>query len=155
MTQLARAAWPWIAAALYCGVLNANAAELPASLQKSLAPYSISEVLIEGGVLKVTMKRSTVTRTMFYSIVSRGACSPLWDNGKAWGAAKINRIEVRNAIGAQGFAFQGGRKECHELGNISEGDSASKQYVDARTWVCVAGMDCRPRRAGEVIAGDE
>ncbi|MFM0302924.1 hypothetical protein PQQ99_22680 [Paraburkholderia sediminicola] len=154
MNLFARAARPTIIAALCCA-LNAHADQLPASLQKSLKPYSISDASIEGGALKVTMKRPTVTHTMFYNIVSRGACSPLWDNGKAWGAASITRVEVRNATGAQGFAFRGGRKECAELGNVSGGDAEAHKYVDARTWVCVAGMECRPRRPGEVIAGDE
>ncbi|MFM0485441.1 hypothetical protein [Paraburkholderia graminis] len=154
MTRFARAARPTIAALCFIA-FNAHGEPLPAGLQKSLAPYSINAASIEGGALKVTIGRQLVTRTIFYNVVSMGACSPLWSNGKAWGAAKITRVEVRNASSAQGFAFQGGRKECHELGDISGGESASRQYVDARTWVCVAGMDCRPRRAGEAIAGDE
>ncbi|MET3234352.1 UNVERIFIED_ORG: hypothetical protein ABIC54_006573 [Burkholderia sp. 1263] len=92
---------------------------------------------------------------MYSSVVLMGACSPLWDSGKAWGSATINSIEIRNAIGAQGYSFRGGRHECAELGAVSGGDSAVRKYVDAHTWVCVAGAECRPRRPGEVIAGDE
>jgi hypothetical protein len=146
---------PTIIAALWVA-FNAQAGELPPALQKSLKPYSISSAAIERGALRIAMNRPTVTRAMYSSVVLMGACSPLWNDArKAWGSASISRVEVRNAAGAQGFAFQGGRKECVELGQVSGGDAEVRKYVDARTWVCVAGAECRPRRPGEVIAGDE
>jgi hypothetical protein len=155
MTFPASIARPILFAALGC-VLNAQAGELPPALQKSLKPYSISSAAIEHGALRITMNRPTVTRAMYSSVVLMGACSPLWsDARKAWGAVTISSIEVRNASGAQGYSFRGGRKECVELGDVSGGDSEVRKYVDARTWVCVAGAECRPRRPGEVIAGDE
>ncbi|WP_216857591.1 hypothetical protein [Burkholderia sp. S171] len=154
-TTLARAARPATLAALCIFTFNAHADQVPPALQKSLAPYSIKDATIEGGALKITVNRSTVTRAIYSNIVTMGACSPLWgDQKKAWGSASISRVEVRNAIGAQGFAFQGGRKECHELGQAS-GVEASKQYLAAHTLVCIAGAECRERRPGEVIAGDE
>ncbi|HDR9359257.1 TPA: hypothetical protein QDB44_005183 [Burkholderia vietnamiensis] len=150
-----KAARPAIVAALCCA-FNAHAGELPPALQKSLKPYSISSAAIERGALRITMGRPTVTREMYSNIVLIGACSPLWGDGrKAWGSATVNSIEVRNANGAQGYSFRGGRKECAELGGVSGGDAEVRKYVDAHTWVCVAGAECRPRRPGEVIAGDE
>ncbi|TCW81025.1 hypothetical protein C5O80_22855 [Burkholderia sp. SRS-46] len=135
---------------------NAQAGQLPADLQKSLTSFSITSAAIDGGALKINVKRPVVTRHIYSSIVSMGVCLPLWNNARTgWGAASITSIEVRNEIGAQGFAFRGGRKECDGLGKISGGDSAMKQYIDARTWVCVAGNECRPRRPGELTAGDE
>jgi hypothetical protein len=137
------------------GVLTVQAAELPVALQKSLKPYSINSAAIDGDVLKVTMNRPTVTRAMYSNVVLMGACAPLWYSSKAWGRTTIKSVEIRNAIGAQGYSFRGGRKECAELGNVSGGDAEVRKYVDAHTWVCVAGAECRPRRPGEVIAGDE
>jgi hypothetical protein len=155
-TTLARAARPAILAALCLFTFNAHADQVPPNLQKWLKPYAIKETTIEGGALKITMNRPIVTREIFYSVVLRGVCMPLqFDEKKGWGAAQISRVEVRNAIGAQGFAFQGGRKECHELSQVSGDREPSQKYVDAHTWVCVAGNDCRARRPGEVIAGDE
>ena len=156
MTLFARAARPTTFAALCLFAFNAHGEPLPASLQRSLAPYSIKSAAIESGALKITVNRPTVTRDIYSSIVSMGACSPLWsDARKGWGASTITSVEVRNAIGAQGFAFRGGRKECAELGQVSGGGAEVRKYVDAHTWVCVAGMECRPRRPGEVTAGDE
>ena len=156
MTLFARAARPTTFAALCLFAFTAHAEPLPASLQRSLAPYSIKSAVIDGGALKISVNRPTVTRDIYWSIVSMGACSPIWsDARKGWGATKITSVEVRNAIGAQGFAFRGGRKECVEMGNVSGGGAEARKYVEARTWVCVAGMECRPRRPGEVTAGDE
>lgn len=142
--------------AALCSALSAHAVELPPELQKSLKAYQISSAAIEQGTLRITTSRSTVTPEMYSNIVLIGACSRLWfDARRGWGAATINSIEVRNAIGAQGYSFRGGRKECAELGNLSGGEVAVRKYVDAHTWVCVAGNECRPRRPGEVIAGEE
>lgn len=141
--------------AALCNVSSVHAVELPPELQKSLKAYQISSAVIERDALKITTSRSTVTREMYSNIVLIGACSRLWsDARKGWGAATINSIEVRNAIGAQGYSFRGGRKECAELGKLSGGEVEVRKYVDAHTWVCVAGNECRPRRPGEVIAGD-
>ncbi|AXE93980.1 hypothetical protein [Paraburkholderia terricola] len=155
MTQIARATWAWIAAALYCFVLNANAAELPAGLQKSLKPFAIVSATIDDGVLKINIRKPVVKREDVYQfVVKMGVCYPLWiDAQKGWGSASITSIEVRNDIGAQGYSFQGGRKECGELGKSANMD-AEKKYIEAHTWVCVAGNPCRPRRPGEVTSGD-
>jgi hypothetical protein len=155
MTLFARVARSTIVAALGLA-FNAHAGEIPPALQKSLKPYSIGSAVLDRGALKITMSRPVVTRTMYASVVAMGACSPLWsDARKGWGGAKIDRIEVKNAAGAQGYAFRGGRKECVELGGVSGGDTEVRKYVDAHTWICVAGAECRPRRPGEVTAGDE
>ncbi|HDR9061254.1 TPA: hypothetical protein QDB03_002873 [Burkholderia vietnamiensis] len=155
MTRIARAARPTIFAALCC-VFNVQAGELPAGLQKSLKAFSTVSVTMEDGALKINMRKPVVSRRDVYRlIVKMGACYPLWNDPKnGWGSASIARIEVKNDIGAQGFAFNGGRKECAALGK-SENTDAEDRYIDAHTWVCVAGNACRPRRPGEQVAGDE
>lgn len=66
---------------------------------------------------------------------------------------QIDRIEVRNSNATQGFAIQGGRAECEELAKVSGPDSV-KTYIEERTFVCLAGNECRARRPGETTAGD-
>ena len=150
MTQVARATWPWIAAALYCWVLNANAADLPANLQKSLATRQVDGAKIENGTLYMTTRRPVVKRELFDGVLTFGIC---W-TADTWGRADIRRIEIRNDIGAQGFSFQGGRRECEAIKKIALDEKQRSQYIADRIWVCIAGNPCRPSRPGEVTSGD-
>jgi len=148
------AAWA-TSLALLCNAFSVHATELPAGLQKSLKPLAIVSTTIEDGVLKINMRKPVVRQDVYRFVVKTAACYPLWsDARKGWGSAPITSIEVRNDIGTQGFAFRGGRKECAELGRSANSD-AEDQYIEARTWVCVAGNPCRPRRPDEVTSGDE
>jgi len=145
-----------VAGTLALAATSAQATPLPPDLQKSLKPYTIKDASLQAGVLRIVMDRPIATWAMYYNMVTWGACAPLWEGkAKAWGGGNIERVEVRNAVGAQGFAFFGGRKECAELGGLKGGESAAKKYIEARTLVCVAGNECRPRRPGELTAGDQ
>lgn len=148
---------PWTGASAevrQAGGDQSKSGQLPVPLQKSLKPLAIASAVVDGSVLKINTRKPVVTRDTFRFIVKMGVCYPIWNDARnGWGSTAITRVEVRNDIGVQGFAFNGGRKECAELGK-SENSDAEDKYVDAHTLVCIAGNPCRPRRPGEVIAGD-
>ncbi|MDR6387587.1 hypothetical protein [Paraburkholderia phenoliruptrix] len=137
--------------AALCNVLSVHAAELPPALQKSLASRQVDGVKLEKGSLYMTIRKPVVRREAFDNVLTFGAC---W-TANTWGRSDIRRIEIRNDIGAQGFSFQGGRNECEALKNIALDAEKRTSYISERLWVCVAGNACRPRRPGEVTAGDE
>jgi hypothetical protein len=130
----------------------AKASELPPDLKKQLKPFQIRSVVVDDGVVRVTMDRPFV-KTAMVSNFYRAYCSPVWESPKrAWGGVDLKRIEVLNNSQSHGVAFNGGRKECMEAGNLAGG---SAEYVARHTWVCVAGNPCRERRRGEKTAMDE
>lgn len=131
-----------------------SADTIPLSLSNAIKGYQTQSIKLERGVLYAQFKRPVVTQTMFRSFVL-SICTPLILSAKkdGWGGAMIERIETKNQIGAQGFAFVGGRKSCIDLGRIP--GNATNNFIASKTWVCVAGNECRPRRQGEIIAGDE
>lgn len=129
----------------------AGITELPADLKKQLAPFDLSAAAIDGDVLRVQLARKMAKTDMLRGFVL-AYCYPIWSGSRRpWGGLKLKRIEVIGIGGAQGVAFSGGIKECAEMGQLPD----SKAYLSDRTWVCVAGNPCRPRRPGETTAADE
>lgn len=132
--------------------LHASAAELPADLQKQFKPFQIVKAESSGSVVRLTMNRPVVHKDMYESLL-RGYCYPVWDGApKPWGGQRFTRFEVVNDIGAQGFAFNGGAAECKARGKLAP--ERVPAYMAEKTWVCVAGNPCRPRRPGEITSGD-
>lgn len=131
---------------------SACADDIPPKLVDVIKMFG-AEGSLSNGVLRVRYKKQVVTQEIFRTFVM-SSCYPLWPVGKkdGWSKARIERIEVVNQIGAQGFAIVGGRKVCADLGAIS-GDPSIAYIVD-HAWVCVAGNPCRPRRPGESTSGD-
>lgn len=133
----------------------ALADEIPKELVKTIKVYQISESTLADGVLRIRYNRPVINRELFRTFI-QASCTPLWLGGKkdGWDKARIERVEVVNQIGAQGFAFVGGRKTCDGLGKISGGAVNEDAFIAQNSWVCVAGNPCRPRRDGEVTSGD-
>ena len=138
---------------LLCASATSIADDMPSELAKQIKVFKTEDSSLSNGVLRIRVTTLVVNQATFRAI-ARASCWPLWMGGKkdGWAKARIDRVEVINLIGAQGFAFVGGRKSCAEWGNVTgENENA---YIASRTWVCVAGA-CRPRRDGEITSGDE
>lgn len=136
--------------------LLALADPIPPKLGSHIRIFQVDETTLVDGVLRVRSSRSVVTQEIYRTLV-KATCMPLWldDKKDGWAKARIERVEVVNQIGAQGYAFVGGRKACAALGQVSGGPDNENKFIAANTWVCVAGNPCRPRREGERTSGDE
>lgn len=143
-----------IAAVILFSNTMALAGPIPGPLQSSLDQFALLDSTLKDGVLRVVLNRSVVNQETYKTVITMGACATLWMDKAGWGKAKIERIEVMNRVQGQGFAFVGGRKACADLGH-AKGEEASRRYLAAHTWVCVAGFPCRERRPGEKTSGDE
>lgn len=135
----------------------ALADQMPSALIKTIKIFTIEESHLSDGVLRVRYRIPVVRMEIFRTFVE-AACRPLAmsvsGDRSGWGNARIDRIEVINQIGAQGFAFVGGRKSCAELVHFA-GAGANDAAFSKHTWLCVAGNPCRPRREGERTSGDD
>lgn len=131
----------------------ATAQPLPPDLQQQFKPFQLKSLTARDGVVRLEMARPVVKVPMFIAAV-RAYCMPFHLHAKRpWGGQNFRRLEVLNDSGAQGLAFAGGKAECNELGAL--GMDEERAYVAARTWVCIAGQQCRERRPGERTAADE
>jgi hypothetical protein len=136
--------------------LAAAAETLPTAVDRSIKPFALTGAGLAGGILTATFNREVVTFSVFESFVTNGVCMPLIVDPKAgWGKSNIERVEVRNSAGAQGFALGDLRKACGDIGDIAGGAVNVKKYLAPIALVCVSGQACRVRRAGEKTSGDE
>lgn len=129
---------------------------IPPRLAKQIKVYQTEDSDLHDGVLRIRFSSPIITQNIYRPFVNV-LCMPLMlvDSKKndPWDGAKINRIELINQIGAQGFALNDVRKSCLATSHLTYDEA--KTYIANRTWVCVAGNPCRPRRDGEITSGDE
>lgn len=78
-----------------------------------------------------------VSDFMYHSVAINGICTALFGEPNGWGNARIDRIEVLNDIGAQGFALLDAKATCGRVGKLA--DVESKQAVAAQTVSCISG----------------
>lgn len=135
----------------------ANADQIPPKVAETIKVFKINQSTLNDGVLRVRYT-TPVVRFENYAFFVKGLCQVLWmsspNKKDGWAGANITRIETVNDISAQGFAFIDARKSCGALGQISGGSENENKFIASKTWVCVAGNPCRPRRDGEKTSGD-
>ena len=122
-------------------------AAVPASLERSLAGFERQELTYKDGVLRMVMNRSVVQWDVFSTVTTLGLCAPYWRKEKDLVKFSPRRFEVVNARQAQGFALA----EDIAKGCAKVGKQGGAEYLKSKTWVCIAGMPCRERRAGEAL----
>lgn len=112
---------------------------VPPAIVKALKPFTIKSAELSSGVLRVVMDRPMVSVDMYRAAGIRGACHSLIGNPKAWGKAKIERIEVLNDIAAQGYALEDAAQICTAIadGKLTA-DQEEKRIADT-TVGCIAG----------------
>lgn len=109
---------------------------VPPGIVAWLKPVQTQSITLSDRVLRVTMKKLLVSEDL-YRFQVEGLCSS--NNVAAryrWDRSKIDRIEIVNDIGAQGFALIGVGKSCKILS-----EDAPPGYLATVT---------RPIRAGRV-----
>ena len=101
---------------------------LPAGITAWFSTMQTQALVLEGGVLRVAFKKPLVTPDLFaYQI--KGLCqAPLVGQRYEWGNARIDRIEIVNDIGAQGWALPGGRAACQKLNKMNDAEAAA--YIE-------------------------
>lgn len=125
----------WIVA---LGIVSpARADSVPPTILKHIKPFQIDSVGLASGTLRVVMKRPMVSDFMYHSVAINGICTALFGEPNGWGNARIDRIEVLNDIGAQGFALLDAKTTCGRVGKLA--DVESKQAVAAQTVSCISG----------------
>ena len=147
-----------IAAALFTLFATvAYADKIPPKVAETIKAFKINQSTLNEGVLRVRYTMPIV-RFENYAFFVRGICQTLWMGSlnkiDGWAGANITRIETVNDISAQGYAFIDARNSCGTLGKVSGGSENENNFIAAKTWICVAGNPCRPRRDGEKTSGD-
>ena len=130
----------WLAGVGMCAVFTGAAADaIPEGIKAWMKPNKVRVMQLADGVLSIAFDVPLVSEELFRTQI-KGLCqAPLVSNRYGWGNARIQRIELLNDIGAQGWALPGGRASCERLNSL--GGTAADAYLTSQQ---------RPIRAGRV-----
>ena len=106
----------------------ATADPLPGGITAWFASAQTQALALEGGVLRVAFKKPLITPDLFAHQIKSLCQAPLVGQRYDWGNARIERIEIVNDIGQQGWALPGGRAACKKLNGMNSDEAAA--YIE-------------------------
>ena len=119
---------------------NPDFKNVPPSMQKSL--HGISAAQFDGGVLRAQMNKPEVTELVYATFVFHSICAPQWRQPQAFAQAGLARVELLNADGSQGFAFDARGDVCARMGQMGQN---YRGLITQHTSACTA-QSCPPQR---------
>lgn len=115
---------------------------VPEPLQKTLGMHGVKNAAMEAGVLRVALHKTALTELTYSTFVYHGICADQWRNPEKFAKFGITRVEVLDAAGADGFAFDGDAATCADMGQMGKKFSS---FIGERTSKCTAGV-CAKRK---------
>lgn len=103
----------------------ARADAIPEGIKAWFAPMQTKAMVLEDGVLRVAFRKPVVSVELFDFQVKMLCQAPLVGQRYEWGSARIERIEILNEIGQQGYALMGGRAACRKLNWMGDAEGAA------------------------------
>ena len=119
---------------------NPDFKNVPPSMQKSL--HGISAAQFDGGVLRAQMNKPEVTELVYNTFVFHNICAREWYEPQQFASLGLARVELLNAKGDQGFAFDTRGNVCTEMGRLGKN---FRTFISQYTVACTAG-GCPPQR---------
>ena len=119
---------------------NPDFKNVPPSMQKSL--HGISAAQFDGGVLRAQMNKPEVTELVYNTFVFHNICAQQWHDPAQFARLGLTRVELFNAAGTQGFAFDARGDVCEEMGKLGKN---FRTFIGQYTQVCSAST-CPPQR---------
>ena len=101
---------------------------LPPGISAWFSTMQTQALVLEGGVLRVAFKKPLVTPELFAHQIKSLCQAPLVGQRYEWGNARIERIEILNDIGQQGWALPGGRAACRKLNGMNDAEAVA--YIE-------------------------
>lgn len=115
---------------------------MPPLLQKSVKGGGITAARFDAGVLRAQLNKPEVTELMYGTFIFHNICAQQWYEPAQFAAVGLTRVELFNAEGAQGFAFDARGDTCAEMGRLGKN---FRSFIAQYTVACTAGS-CPPQR---------
>lgn len=130
----------WIALGLGCMAIAAFAGtdlkNVPEPLNRSLTSHGTNSAAMDGGVLRVVLNKPVLTELTYFTFIYHGICAEQWRAPEKFATMGLTRVEVLDASGAAGFAFEGTAATCADMGQMGKSFGT---YIGQRTSRCEAG----------------
>jgi len=109
---------------------------VPAPLQKSLSHHGLKTAKLDSGVLRLSMDKPEISELVYYTFVYHGFCAEQWRSPERFTGVSVNRVELFNTDGTQGFAFDARGDVCVQMGQMGKN---YRTFIGQYTTRCTAG----------------
>lgn len=123
----------WMAMAAWAGTELHN---VPEPLNHSLRSEGTKSASMEGGVLRVILNKPALSELAFFSFIYHDICAEQWRKPESFAKMGLKRVEVLDAAGVAGFAFDGDTATCADMGQMGKN---FRTFIGQRTSKCEAG----------------
>jgi hypothetical protein len=106
------------------------------SSQKALRGNALKSVQLDNGVMRLQMDKPVVTELVYSTFIFHNICAEQWHNPEQFAKLALTRVELLNATGAQGFAFDARGDVCVQMGQLGKN---FRTFIGQRTVQCEAG----------------
>ena len=110
---------------------------LPAPLNKSLRGNAIKSAQLDNGVLRLQMDKPAVSELVYSTFVFHNICAEQWHHPDQFAKLALAKVELLNASGQQGYAFDARGDVCVQMGQLGKKFGA---FIAQRTVPCEAGV---------------
>ena len=78
---------------------------VPEPMHKPLNNHGLKTAQLDQGVLRLQTNKPAVSELAYASFIYHGICAEQWRNPERFATLSLKRVELLDAAGAQGFAF--------------------------------------------------
>ena len=107
-----------------------------------LGLWPASAAQFDGGVLRAQLNKAEVTELVYQTFVFHNICAREWYEPQQFASLGLARVELLNAKGDQGFAFDTRGNVCTEMGRLGKN---FRTFISQYTVACTAS-GCPPQR---------
>ncbi|MFP5465941.1 MAG: hypothetical protein ACLGG8_00215 [Gammaproteobacteria bacterium] len=115
---------------------NTEFTNVPAQLQKALHGNSLKTAQLDKGVLRLQTTRPEVSELVYATFIFHNICGEQWMNPQQFKDFGLQRVELVNAGGSQGFAFDARGDVCEEMGKLGKN---FRSFIAQYTVKCQTG----------------
>jgi len=109
---------------------------VPPLLHKSIKNGGVTTAQFDAGVLRAQLGKSEVTELVYDTFIFHNICAKEWYEPQQFASLGLNRVELLNAAGNQGFAFDARGNVCTEMGKLGKN---FRNFIAQYTVACTAG----------------
>lgn len=99
---------------------NTEFTDVPAPLQKALHGNALKTAKLGNGVLQLQTVKPEVSELVYATFIFHNICGEQWMNPQQFAGFGLKRVELLNANGSQGFAFDARGDVCQEMGKLGK-----------------------------------
>ena len=125
-----------VGAACTLAMADTEFKNVPVPLQKALRGNALKTVQLDNGVLRLQMDKPAVTELVYATFVFHNICAEQWHNPEQFAQLALKRVELLNATGVQGFAFDARGDVCEQMGQLGKN---FRTFIGQRTVPCESG----------------